>query len=315
MSEAETQPKVGEEGFSLIENANNLPVGLLDLDGTLSEPFTMRRFVEAMHANNLGNGKIRGELIEAFEQWEKGTYKGKYYEFIDRTGKLYGKMLEGVPLTEIQDFGHKWSLDGGDAKRHLYDYSRPLVELLQKIGITPTLVTGTPMEGIQGFRDILGIRERCYALEAEINDKGHYTGVIKHNTGLPHAKYRVAEKMLDRGHCIVFAAGDQISDGALIDAALNIGRRETDVHGCAILINAPTELVENTQLGTTVGAVSEMRLKIIERMIASAAVIEEVQSLLLKVVKDRENAGLLQDVRAKVFALFPQQAQPSTPSP
>ncbi len=236
------------------EYQNHL-AAVLDLDGTLSDAFTMARFIESFTTpqgesefdrllNELPkefqerNRKALEDLNEKFDEWREMKKVGRkfthqeYINFIETTDNLFAKVMQDLRAIDVFMWGEKWckgdfeSRNGnggkvqmlGDAEQHVWSHARPLIGLLKKVHIMPTLITGTPAEAVSGFRSVLGIDERCHAMELYIDSNGRYTGNVKHHTGLPRNKATLMAKIGK----VVFAAGDQQSDYPLLDRSLSV---------------------------------------------------------------------------------------------
>ena len=281
-----------EEEIDLARGVRNRLVALLDLDGTLSIPFTVARWVKHLDDERIGDGRSREKLLQMMTDYEDGKYVKGYYTFIEESGILYGQMLTGQKVELIREMGEEWSLK--DAPLHLMKFAIPLVQLLLKIlRIEPTLVTGTPIEAIQGFRHALGIRDRCYALEADHKD-GIYTGTIKYNTGLPDTKSGLVRKFAeDANHQIAFAIGDQGSDSPLIKGALEIQKwnRKKDICGTGILIDVP-DSVWNEYRSHHADAIRDLRLRRLQSSTETNALLNAVRESIRMAALDPSNKGL-----------------------
>ncbi|MCK5602834.1 hypothetical protein KAR91_13215, partial [Candidatus Pacearchaeota archaeon] len=218
---------------------------VLDLDGTLSNPFTMERFVEFLtqpekespldqlmdqdltKGQQSRNRTALKELKDLFKAYNKKKAEAKkdrpafteeeYQAFIEATDNKYAAILQGLKAVDVFDLGEKWCQQ--DAPQHLHSHALPLVRLLKYLGITPTLITGTPAEAVSGFRKALGITERCHPLELWADAEGRYTGAVKYHTGLQASKNALMKK-ITKNHQIVLGAGDQQSDDPLFEHAL-----------------------------------------------------------------------------------------------
>ena len=280
-----------EEGIDLARGVRNRVIALFDLDGTLSVRFTVARWVKHLDNEKIGDDRSREKLLQMMTDYEDGKYGKGYYPFIEESGTLYGQMLTGQKVEPIREMGEEWSLK--DAPLHLMKYSVPLIQLARDLGIEPTLVTGTPIEAIQGFRHALGIRDRCYALEADHKD-GIYTGTIKYNTGLPDTKSGLVRKLAeDANHQIILGAGDQGSDSPLIKGALEVQKwnRRNDICGTGILIDVPHS-VWNEYRSHHADAIRDLRLKKFHSSTETTAFLTAVLEALRRVVLDPSNKGI-----------------------
>lgn len=292
-------------GLNLIGQEREQIVALLDLDGTLTEKFTISRFVRHLHDERIGDEKARKRLLEMFDQMDEGRYPDGYFKFIDQSAALYGQMLTGLQAEKIQRIGYEWGMDQSRS-HHLLPHSLKTVELLKEMGIIPTLVTGTPIEAIQGYRTALGIEDRCYALEPWIQD-GRYTGTIRYNTGLPKEKAGVVRQMAMQKHKIIFAMGDQGSDGPLIKGALTVQPESlhSDVFGSAVVINAPGKI--QTEFETYhADAISKGRLQIVDpKKVDKHEIAAIIRTLIERAVQDPVTGLRLESIRNKVLDMAP----------
>lgn len=268
-----------------------------DLDGTLVQRFTMGKWVRFCEEHKIGKQWARETILQSFLNHKSGPLafldarEGEGYEdFIRKTANLYAQMLEGYRQRVIQQIGAGWSaayLQKDPST--IFDFSVPIIKLLQSLGIEPVLQTGAPAEVLQGYKRALGIKT-AYGLELEVNKGGLYTGMVRHNTGLSHVKSVVARKIKKAGHAIIFAAGDRISDAPLLNAAL---QNEIDgVRGTALLIHAdvPTTNLARTIYGHELNA---GRLLEVREGTSRDEVVRRVRFQLEKVVDDPENAIVL----------------------
>ena len=228
-----------EKPLEVTNSLTNNLVAVFDLDGTLAKPFTMERFVlylvepkekggasiihqltknlpKEQQSRNLRAAK---ELALLFKQNREGKYPKGYDDFIEETDNRYAEMLQGLSANEVFKLGEAWCQK--DVHQQVFSHARPLIRLCKALGITPTLVTGTPAEALAGFRNTLEIKERCHPLELYTDENGIYTGMVKHHTGKEKAKNTVLDKIVLNGNRVIFAAGDQGPDSALFDAALS----------------------------------------------------------------------------------------------
>lgn len=227
-------------GDSIPEKARlaNQLVAVFDLDGTLAKPFTMGRFVQFLtepsekgqdsilrqllkeKGGQAENNRAAKELAAAFKKFRDApaTYVGGYPQFIKDTNKHFSEMLNGLSAQAIFKLGEEWCRK--DAPRQIFSHARPIIRLCQELDIVPTLITGTPAEAVAGFRQVLGISERCHPLELDTDEAGRYSG-LKYETGLTKSKNEVMRKIVRNGNHIILSAGDQITDSPLHEAALS----------------------------------------------------------------------------------------------
>jgi len=214
-------------------------VALLDVDGTLAESFIMGRFARHLaHVfpqllNDLPKSQraknqhaLKG-LLARVENIEKGTLPKNmpYEEMIREMDRLYREALTGLSVKKVCAIGAQWSKE--DSKSSLYRYAKPIIELLKHLNIVPALVTGLPAEALSGYIDGLGgIEARCYPLELQTvkNEHGEmvYGEKIERETGVSNEKLAIARSIVDSGHDIYCAFGDQNSDLGMMRMATDI---------------------------------------------------------------------------------------------
>lgn len=306
------KPKPSQEGIvwatrgataEILDNKGHM-TALFDVDGTLARGFTMGRFIEFAHTEGFGHSDYRKILMDLFRAYEEESSaytqgKGKapdYPKFIEETGKAFAMMLKGLNALHMRQLGTAWSIADLRNPRRLKPFAKPLIRFLRAVGIVPTLITGTPFELLEGFRQSLGIETKCHGMQFSTEGEGEtarYDGEVKYPTGLAHEKAALCA-LIARFHRIVFAAGDQISDQPLLDAALN-AKSIGDVYGAAALFR--TDISAVLTLGGAFAAEENAdRLQIIPDSKETTAVLRRTQRMLEDVIRDPRNLNQLNDV-------------------
>lgn len=281
-----------------VEGSRRHVVAILDLDGTLIRGFTKEKFVKWLSERGKGNPDPQRKLLALYDQYNKQAYPGSYVDLIKVSGELFAEMLEGVKVSEIQEAAEAWNKKTEHREK---DFARPLIDYFHAIGITPTLITGTPQELLVGVRKRLEIREKCHGLFLE-REGDYYTGICQHNTGMPHAKATVASKIVKKGHAIVFAMGDQPADAALFNAAFDVKDLRHDVFGSAVFLPEKKEFEAQAMIWRP-WEESKVRFRILNQSTVSReGLMDGVSSLLHRAVDDSRNEGRLEGLGQRMAA-------------
>jgi len=263
------------------------PLALADLDGTLTKPgdrLLIEKFVADVQVGSLA---VREKLLNCFRVWREDRKSGNYdYEqYLTDIGDFWAQMLRDKDRPDIMERSEKWF--GLTGKKLLMDYSPELIEELQRRKIRPIMITGAACEIAHMFSKDLGI-DNYFAMEAEVDSIGKYTGEIKHNTGLNRAKVRVRDKLSGNGHKIIFGIGDTASDVPLFRGAIEVQHPE-DHRGMAVLINPRDEIEKGAEFWLREWTDTE-KLVIVKQHRSKEAVLRRIRHVLNDTLRINELA-------------------------
>jgi len=294
----------------------SLPLALFDLDGTLVRTSTrdvilLSGFVRHLYETNpdFGNKDLWKELMERFEDWlaiELGTKKtdlhGFYEDQIQTTSKIFGLSLAGAEVDKVKRMAREWIEKRLSAEKSpFYDYTRPIIEHTAERGIYPTIVTGTPDFLVQPLADDLGI-PFYFGMEFETERrkigkngeefKEFFTGDVRYITGGKEAKKKVCDKLLAKGHVIIFGMGNSDADEPLLKASL-ASRESHDFYGSSILVNPGKSDSRHFRRYCYSEALSD-QITIVRK--ESEAVVNTFRHKLSDVLANRRNVKKVRDV-------------------
>ena len=230
-------------------------VALFDVDGTLAEQFVMGRFVRFLAGNNnfdrlsdsiQGSNKKRNRegfntLKRIVDILEKDKYKGSYTQLIADMNRAYAQMLAGIKVRETCTMGYHFSTEDFERysfKHETYNYAKPVLELIKHLKVVPSLLTGMPAEAIEGYRQGLGIEERCHPLQLEtrfIGGEMVYVENVLNSGGLSDAKENTASLIAANKNDILFHMGDQETDIPAMNVAMEKGKNQACGKGFFIM--------------------------------------------------------------------------------
>jgi phosphoserine phosphatase/CheY-like chemotaxis protein len=294
-------------------------VGSFDMDGTLIDPYVMGRFVQFLSRDNNLQGLIKDlppqgkrikrqlltKLINIIEfitksHEDKAAARGKianqyrerpYEEILDLLNNSYAELLAGLKVHEVCKKGHQFSLADFEQHKVKTPYAKPLIDMVRYLGITPTLLTGMPAEVMGGYRERLGIKERCYPLEIRVNGNVFDNQVI-FKGGTAEEKQRVASSIVASGNQLFFHAGDQISDIGVMTVAMESLEKSCRAQGKGFFMFSPNsreghDLIEKIYGGHS-GIYLAGRMALIDRKLKTFAVLERVLDELMGIVSIRD---------------------------
>ena len=265
------------------------PLGLFDLDGTLTRPGTklvLDRFV-FNDQYGLGIPERRLDLRELFLKWDrenKAKIDIKQYEVhLRNVGSAYAQMCRGCKREAVIGQAKKWFEETGH--NLILPYSGQVIANVKEAGVRPVMISGAPFELAYWFADKLGI-EHIFSMEAEVDSADSYTGEmeIEKNIGLNLNKVATRKSLSARGHPIIFAMGDTGSDVPLFRGAIE-RHHDKDAMGQAVLVN-PSQDVEDGANFWLREWLSDGKLTIIPQGREEKAVVKAIRHILKDVLEE-----------------------------
>ena len=190
------------------------PVALFDWDGTLHAGQTVVPWVNFLVDHRAFNASGAAELSRLFAEHDSGGIG--YEDFVTKALFAYARGIRGQQVSHIEELGRefvKTELGG------ILPFVRPLMRRLKDDGITPIIVSGSPVEVINAFAGELGIA--CVHATELVVDHGTYvagaTQGILRNTAIGATKQELAARYAQSP--IVLAAGDSVADLPMLDRA------------------------------------------------------------------------------------------------
>jgi putative phosphoserine phosphatase/1-acylglycerol-3-phosphate O-acyltransferase len=185
-----------------------------DVDGTLSQGFYAVDFSQALYEMGLFAKGPWEDIKRMYEDYNAG--KITYYEGGRILGAAFGEGIRGQRKEAIQDAGERFvSMN----LERVFPFVGPLVKMVKDKGYRPVIISGSALEVIEEFGNIINIQE-VYASEYETGEDGTYTGEVIKNCILGETKMQVLDDFfsanpVDPDACAGF--GDSIEDFPLLD--------------------------------------------------------------------------------------------------
>jgi phosphoserine phosphatase len=314
-----------------------------DMDGTLLTAYVMGRFAQFLSKNENFDEIISGlpakdksnkykllrELMNIIEfitktDEEKAASRNArarrfkdrpYEEILNILNNAYAELLEGLPVDIVCKKGHQFSLS--DFDQHAIHYARPIINMIHSLGMMGTLLTGMPAEVIGGYREKLGIKERCYPLELRtkmVKDKLVFDKQVVFKGGTADEKQKVASSIAAGGHNeLFFHMGDQISDIGVMTIAMDTLERAIRAQGKGFFMLSPNSKEGHALIAEIREGHSRIyqngRLVLVDKELKTFAILEKVLDELLGTVHIRDGRRKItnpedsDDLRKKLEAL------------
>ena len=271
---------------SLIEDIrSDEALAVLDCDGTLTKKKPKLLIEQFFGDYKNGAASTRKALKDIFKDNAKAKKAGldpDYENFLLASGDGYAEWLRklGITRKELMTIIGEWEERRG--RGLLAEYSKDVIKTLKARHFKPVMVTGAPYEIAAHIAADLGI-EHVFAMVAEVDERGRYTGEILRNTGLGKIKAEICRLLQEARHKILFAMGDTHSDMDLIRPAIEYNGRH-DGHGRAIMINPSTQDYRELKKWYR-SYLSENKLYVLEGK-STKAVVEDVETALTQICND-----------------------------
>ncbi len=175
-----------------------MKVAIFDIDGVLVKGFAIIDFWNHLAENGIIDADKVLENKKTFDRFKKG--KLSYREMAINGMKHTALAYKGVSEKKIKKISTEFLMNN---KIDVFDYTVPLINLLKKNKIKLIAISGSNIEFIENYKDILGLYI-IHGTEFEVIN-GKYTGSIKLNLALKESKekiiiqYNRADKILGFG--------------------------------------------------------------------------------------------------------------------
>lgn len=200
-----------------------VPKAFFDIDGTLTEGFTIVSFAEFLSGRGLFNLSSWVEMQADFKTYGSSN-KGKndYELFARRLVDHYAQGLAGRSVLNTREEGQSFfnKVERGEIKGYkLFQFAEELVLAMRRVGIT-IAISGSPLESLLPLKQRLSFDElRATTLEVY---GGVYTGRVASNLAIDTAKAEVVKGYLsDIDRSRSFAFGDSVHDLPILEAVAN----------------------------------------------------------------------------------------------
>lgn len=202
----------------------NRPLVLFDIDGTLTQGFTILSFAEYLaKAGSMDQTTWQAMQTDFAIYSASGRKDNDYRTFAVNLVDHYAQGLKGQAVSDTirkaEDFFEE-AKNGRISGYNISDFSGELVEIMSKFGRS-VAVSGSPTEALTPLIRHLGITE-LRATKLEVVD-GIFTGNVLINMALDTSKEEVVRELGIRGfdRKRSFAFGDSSHDAPLLEAVDN----------------------------------------------------------------------------------------------
>ncbi len=202
----------------------NRSLAFFDIDGTLTDGFTIYSFAEFLYKK----GHFRASCFDLMQQ-DKATYQGSerteqdYHSFAVKLVEHYAQGLRDQPADYIRSLSTSFlesALQNQIADYKVHGFAAALVRMMNPIATT-IAISGSPEESLFPLVTYLGFQELNSTLIGI--EQGLYTGQVVRNLAIGKSKrqlvgtYLVDEVSLETS----FAFGDSIQDVPVLEAVGN----------------------------------------------------------------------------------------------
>jgi phosphoserine phosphatase len=207
-----------------ISGQRNKSVAFFDIDGTLTDGFTIFSFAEFLHKN----GCFLQPSLHLMQQ-DRAAYQQSarreqdYREFAVNLVDHYAQGLEGQQVEHVRSLSPTF-LEGALQNRipdyGIQSFAAPLVKMMNPVATT-IAISGSPQESLVALTTYLGFQEFNSTLIGI--DEGRYNGQVNCNLAISESKgqlvrtYMVDEVNLETS----FAFGDSVQDVPILEAVGN----------------------------------------------------------------------------------------------
>lgn len=199
-------------------------VAFFDIDGTLTDGFTIFSFAEFLRERNL----FFPAPLRLMQQ-DRATYRASergeldYHDFAVRLVDHYAEGLKGQKAESVESCSATF-LDTALANKldgyRVHGFARDLVELMNPVART-VAISGSPWESLSSLAAYMGFHE-LYATMLEVKE-GYFTGHVDRNMAIRESKGQLVSWYLasDLNLKASFAFGDSVQDVPLLEAVGN----------------------------------------------------------------------------------------------
>jgi HAD superfamily phosphoserine phosphatase-like hydrolase len=204
--------------------SRNNSLAFFDIDGTLTDGFTIFSFAEFLYQQ----GCFNRSGLDLMQQ-DKSTYQASargeqdYHEFAVKLVDHYALGLKDWQVEQIQSLSPAFlehALQNQVAGYRIHGFAKVLLEMINPIATT-IAISGSPLESLSALVSYLGFQELNSTL---INvDDGRYTGQVDRNLAISESKRHLVGAYLVEGVNLEasFAFGDSVQDVPILEAVGN----------------------------------------------------------------------------------------------
>ncbi|WP_250297728.1 HAD family phosphatase [Streptomyces sp. A 4/2] len=189
-------------------------IAVVDVDGTLYQGTLGFALLDELNSADLVSASAVHRVRNAMRQ-HRGAGKA-FRTTLESTSDCYARAVEGVPQERILAASHAaWQR----VRHRLLDSAGPLIEILEKGGFVPVLISGSPQEMIDRIADELGISHR-FGMRLAV-DNGVCTHRFLSLPAIPEVKVGLLRELasqLNADMTEALAIGNGASDYALLHA-------------------------------------------------------------------------------------------------
>lgn len=196
-------------------------VALFDVDGTLTDGYTIFSFAEFLGEKDLFLPSCLS-LMRTDRAIYQGSARGEsdYHEFVVKLVDHYAQGLKDQHADEVGSFSAEFldaALQNKIAGYRIHRFARDLVQMLNPIAGT-VAISGSPSESLSGLAAYLGFQE-VFATRIEV-EQGRFTGRVDHNLAIRESKGQWVSSYLAGNFNLntSFAFGDSVQDVPLLEA-------------------------------------------------------------------------------------------------
>ena len=189
-------------------------VAFFDIDGTVFRSSLLVELVEKLIDAGIFPRSARDEYHDDFIAWR--DREGTYEEYIGAVVRSYMKHIKGVFYGDLADIGR---LVVAEQSKHVYRYTRDLIEQLKKDGYSIVAISQSPKTILDDFCASYGF-DKVYGRIYEIGPEDHFTGEMA-DVHLIENKANIVRRVVEKEGVPLadsIAVGDTEGDISLLEA-------------------------------------------------------------------------------------------------
>ncbi|MBI2076041.1 MAG: HAD family phosphatase [Candidatus Aenigmarchaeota archaeon] len=190
---------------------------IFDIDGVLTKGFAIRHFWNHLAEKGIIDASPLLTSKKIFDKFHKGEIS--YREMGNNVMELVALAFRGASQKEVDSESKNFFRSN---KIDLFDYTIPLISLLKKQKLKIIAVSGSTIEFLENYKELLGF-DVVFGTELEIVD-GKYTGSLKTRLGTGESKKKVLQSLSGMDRFIGFGDTEQdipILESVKVPVALN----------------------------------------------------------------------------------------------
>jgi HAD superfamily phosphoserine phosphatase-like hydrolase len=203
---------------------SNRSIAFFDIDGTLTDGFTIFSFAEFLRGSDLF---LPAGL--SLMQQDRTIYQGSerreldYHQFAVKLVDHYAQGLKGQNAEEVGSLSSKFleaALENRIDGYRIHGFAKELVEMMNPIART-VAISGSPWESLSGLTAYMGFQE-VHATLLEVK-QGLFTGRVDRNLAIRESKGQFVSSYLTSEVDLKtsFAFGDSVQDVPLLETVGN----------------------------------------------------------------------------------------------